>query len=228
MEREYCVYMHTAPNGKRYVGITCCHPRNRRWQNGYGYVENRHFFNAIKKYGWDQFSHEILADNLTGEEAGQLEAEYIKYYNTTDKNLGYNLMPGGTVGFHLPEEHKQKISAANSGKGNGMYGYRYSEEERRLMSERSVWRGKKHTEESRQKMRDSMAKRYESGWKPLSGREHPGVRAVEQYDIDGRHIASYYSAADASKKTGTQRSGICNCAKGKKKTAGGYMWRYAE
>ena len=78
MKREYCVYMHITPNGKRYIGQTCCEP-NRRWQNGYGYV-GQIFFCAIKKYGWNNIQHIILADNLTSDEADSIEQEYIKKF----------------------------------------------------------------------------------------------------------------------------------------------------
>lgn len=42
----YTVYMHTTPNGKRYIGITA-QTVERRWQNGYGYAYggNDYFFN---------------------------------------------------------------------------------------------------------------------------------------------------------------------------------------
>lgn len=54
-------------------------------------------------------------------------------------------------------------------------------------------------------------------------------RAVTQYTLDGVPIASYRSIMEASKKTGVYYSAIREvCIKGKSKTAGGYVWRYAE
>ena len=226
MKREYCVYMHTAPNGKRYIGITCCQPRNRRWQNGYGYVTQPRFYNAIKKYGWDNFEHTILEDDLTAEEAGEKEQEYISQYQTTDKKYGYNIKVGGEVGYHLTEEHKEKISRANAGENNGMFGHHYTDEERKEMSESSVWRGRKHTAETRKKISEYLKAHPETftHW----GKEHPLAKAIMQYDKDGNFVARYDTAVEASQKTGVARSGICCCAKGKAKTAGGYMWRYQE
>lgn len=226
MKREYCVYMHTAPNGKRYIGITCCQPRNRRWQNGYGYVTQPRFYNAIKKYGWDNFEHTILEDSLTAEEAGEKEQKYISQYQTTDKKYGYNIKVGGEVGYHLTEEHKEKISRANAGENNGMFGHRYTDEERKKMSESSVWRGRKHTAETRKKISEYLKAHPETftHW----GKEHPLAKAIMQYDKDGNFVARYDTAVEASQKTGVARSGICCCAKGKAKTAGGYMWRYQE
>ena len=60
-------------NDKKYIGITS---RNvdLRWQNGLGY-KNTHFGNAIKKYGWENFSVETL---YFGEDYNTKEKEYIK------------------------------------------------------------------------------------------------------------------------------------------------------
>ena len=64
----YTVYKHTTPSGKIYIGITSNDPKYR-WKNGYGYMNNKYFFNAIKKYGWNNISHEILFTGLSEEEA---------------------------------------------------------------------------------------------------------------------------------------------------------------
>lgn len=48
--KEFIIYKHTTPSNKVYIGITSQTKINRRWQNGYGYRSNKHFFNAILKY----------------------------------------------------------------------------------------------------------------------------------------------------------------------------------
>ena len=80
----YIVYMHTCPNGKKYIGITSQSPE-RRWQKGKGYAygSNPYFYNAIEKYGWDNIEHTILFRNLTKEEAEQKEIELIKEHKTS-------------------------------------------------------------------------------------------------------------------------------------------------
>lgn len=60
----YVVYKHTTPSGKVYVGITGQKPA-RRWQNGYGYKDNEHFYRAIRKYGWENIKHEIVCAGLS-------------------------------------------------------------------------------------------------------------------------------------------------------------------
>lgn len=101
MEGSYCVYMHESPNCKKYIGITRQKPE-RRWQNGFGYVNNKYFYRAIEKYGWENFKHIIIKDNLSKENAEKLEIELIKKYESNNPNNGYNILDGGKCsGFYL-------------------------------------------------------------------------------------------------------------------------------
>lgn len=227
MNNDYCVYMHTFPNGKRYIGITCNTPQ-RRWQKGYGYARQKLIYNAICKYGWDNIVHEVIAEGLSLEDANSMEQKLIAKYKTTNKQYGYNIEVGGKACGHLTDEHKNKISIANSGANNGQYGRRYTEEERRQMSINSVWRGRKHSLESRKKMSEYAKAHPEI--KSHKGKNHPMAKAVLQFDLNGNFIQRFETAAEASAKTGTTRSGICSCCKfrPKNKTAGGYVWRYAD
>lgn len=109
-ERKYCVYVHTNKiNGKKYVGVTSLKPEDR-WRNGNGYVRNKHFYRAIKKYGWNEgFIHEIIAENLSEENAYQMEIELIAQYNCMNPN-GYNATSGGEIGKEYSEEARKKMS----------------------------------------------------------------------------------------------------------------------
>lgn len=106
----YYVYMHIAPNNKKYIGITKQNPKSR-WKNGYGYASSPHFYNAILKYGWDNIEHIILASNLSLENASEMEKELIAKYNLTNRENGYNECSGGegTNGYHHTEEFKEKL-----------------------------------------------------------------------------------------------------------------------
>lgn len=82
----WSVYIHITPSNKYYVGITSKEPCER-WRNGFGYYSQKYFYNAIQKYGWDNIYHEIVASNLTKEEANNFEKLliqkriWIQYYN---------------------------------------------------------------------------------------------------------------------------------------------------
>ena len=74
----YTVYQHKNKiNGKVYIGITKQAPEER-WNNGKKYKSSPHFYAAIQKYGWDNFEHNILFQNLTKEEACQKEQKLIQ------------------------------------------------------------------------------------------------------------------------------------------------------
>lgn len=109
-----------------------------RWKNGKGY-RSMHFEKAIHKYGWDNFSHEVVADGLTRSEACQLEKQLISEHNATDPQYGYNCALGGDGGGmynkHHTTETKDKIRAARIRDG-------FSEEHKAHISESK--RGAKH------------------------------------------------------------------------------------
>lgn len=109
----YTVYMHTAPNGKMYVGITGQKPE-KRWRNGNGYNKNKYFYRAIQKYGWNNFKHEIICTGLdTAEQAGRVETTFIKGLGLTNPDKGYNHSTGGEsghAGIHPSAETRRKIS----------------------------------------------------------------------------------------------------------------------
>ena len=107
----YIVYMHTCPNGKKYIGITSQTPE-RRWQKGKGYAygSNPYFYNAIEKYGWDNIEHTILFRNLTKDEAEEKEIELIKEHKTSQREYGYNIDLGGSSCGKHSEEYKIRMS----------------------------------------------------------------------------------------------------------------------
>lgn len=129
--KTYTIYMHKNKiNGKVYIGQTSQRPQ-KRWDNGNGYKTSSKFYNAIVKYGWDNFEHIILYTDLTLDEANQKEQELIKQYRSCEDKFGYNITSGGH-NFTHSEETKRKISISNS---IALRGKKWSESQRKLMSE---------------------------------------------------------------------------------------------
>lgn len=113
MKNNYIVYMHTLRvDGRKYIGITCQKP-TERWKNGFGYRKNSYFFNAIKKYGWDNFKHDIVFSGLSKEQACNKEVALIKLFRTAEHSYGFNLTLGGEH-FESTEETKYKLSVINT------------------------------------------------------------------------------------------------------------------
>ena len=243
---NYTVYRHVAPNGKMYVGITGRKPY-KRWKGGYGYQHNDYFFHAIQKYGWDNFRHDILLTGLTAEQASLAERLFIGYWKTNDVNHGYNFESGGLTlcehsdiskqkmsisrkGVKFSEEHKKKISEAQSGCRNHNYGKTTPEDVKKKISEstkgeRNHFYGKHHTEETKRKI--SQAKQNISDETRRKMSERRPKKRVVQIDKNQNIIVNIFeSMHEAERVTGIRNDHICECCRGKGKTAGGYKWKY--
>ena len=106
-EKTWCVYVHISPSIKYYVGITS-QRLERRWRKGVGYLHNKYFTRTINKYGWDNFQHEVIASNLTEEEARNFEQILISKLQSNNPQYGYNITSGGECELHS-EETKQLL-----------------------------------------------------------------------------------------------------------------------
>lgn len=122
-QNDYSVYMHTFPDGKKYIGATCRDPK-KRWANGRGYTDNHEMDEAIKEVGWDNIQHDILGSNMSKESAMAEERRLIKENNTTNPEYGFNHHPGGTGsnrGIICSDESRDKRRAAMTGRFSGVY-----------------------------------------------------------------------------------------------------------
>ena len=110
---DWLVYCHRNKlNGKCYVGVTGQLPE-QRWRNGKGYVGSTKFWNAIKKYGWDGFEHEILESHLDFQRACDLERFWIRELDSVEN--GYNSQYGGMDYCRHSAETRRKISESHLG-----------------------------------------------------------------------------------------------------------------
>ena len=92
----YNIYFHKNKiNNKYYIGITSQKPERRWGKNGENYKLQPKFYNAIKKYGWNNFEHKVLFTNIPKDQAETLEKELIQKYNSIDN--GYNCGIGGGI-----------------------------------------------------------------------------------------------------------------------------------
>lgn len=197
----YTIYCHTnKSNGKKYVGVTS-QPIKKRWNNGEGYQHSTYFYNAIKKYGWDNFEHEILCENLPKETAEKLEKDYIALFKTTDSKYGYNIESGGNSLKTLSETTKQKISIAN--KGRKMLPHQ-------VEKMASYKRGKHLTTEHRLKIARGHSKFY-----------------IVQCDENEHIVCKYRTMTEASSKTGLSKSAIYRNINHQtnKKLLNGFIWK---
>lgn len=187
-KKKYIVYCHTNKiNGKKYIGITCQTVTERWGRHGEKYKSNK-FSGAIKKYGWENFRHEILFTGLTAQEAKEIEKELIEKYNTFGKN-GYNATKGG----------------------DGVEGYKFSEEARKQMSDSAKNRTDSRVKSSEYKKMRSIeckAKQQTISTKP----------AVKVIDADGN---IYDNILQASETLGINYHTLWNQIRGRRKNRSG-------
>ena len=111
-------------NKKMYIGTTSRNP-NKRWENGKGY-RNQSFGNDIKEFGWSNFEHIVLIENLDEDAAYEIEKFLIDKYKTNQKEFGYNVSAGGKGCSYTPSIiTKEKISKSLKNR-NGKCVYQYS------------------------------------------------------------------------------------------------------
>lgn len=219
---NYSVYQHiNLINGKRYIGITKNKVEYRYGHNGINYASSPYFYNSIKKYGWDNFSHEILFENLSKEEACNIEKQLIKEYNTQDKKYGYNVLEGGTAPI-LPEEICNKISNALKGNKNGL-GKPCSEEKKKKISQSQ--KGRKLSEEHKKKL--SLAKKGKKG-NPCSEETKKKISDshFKKQVLCVELNKVFPSIQECARQLKLHATFICKCCKGKLKTTGGFHFKY--
>lgn len=214
----FTVYCHINKiNGKKYVGITKQNPEIR-WHSGNGYNNSEYFWRAIKKYGWGNFEHKILYENLTKEEAERVEIQLIAEWKTTDRAYGYNIANGGNHIGSVSEETKKKISNGHKGIATELH---RTEKTKKKISK--GLKGIKRSNETKKKMSDFAKSR---GMSELTRQRF--IEANEKRKIPVICITTgieYESASEAARQTGLCKSTILRQCAGKTKKK---EWRYGK
>lgn len=218
----YTVYKHTNKfNNKVCIGITSQIPERRWGKNGSGYTSSPYFYSAIQKYGWDNFEHSILYTNLIKEEACQKEQELIQYFNTTNREYGYNSTSGGEI-FTMNQETREKISKALQGNKNGL-GHPCSEEKKEKIRQAQL--GRVFSKEHKQKLSEAAKKRHvpcSEEKKEKLKESYPNKRKVYCEELD----IVFPSVQECARQIGAEATNVTKLCKGRGKTLKGYHLRY--
>src|SRR5688572_4474169 len=229
--RKSFVYLTTnLVNGKIYIGQ---HNGSKSWYYGSG----KAFYNAFRKYGKENFRREILVDNIENQALlDDLEIHYIRLYNSTNKDIGYNIHPGGRGGT-ISNDTKEKIRKALTGRKrpqgvveklkNRDLSYLRTKEVREKVANKL--RGVPRSEEVKRKSSEKM-----KGRKPteycLKRKVEVQEKKVNQYDLNGNFIKTWQSATIAAKEIKVSQGKISSCCRQNNInfTAFGYQWRFYE
>lgn len=189
-------------NGKVYIGQTIQNFK-RRYRNGIIDTHNEYLKKSIEKYGVENF--EIIEKYdiaFSKQELDIKEIMYIKLYNSTNPKYGYNFREGGSNGI-FNDETRKKMSEANKGKNNPMYGKygennpnygrHHSEETRKKISEAqkgkpSKRKGTKLSEETKRKVSENNAwkgKKRPEHSEEMKGIKNKNAKMYKVIDING-------------------------------------------
>lgn len=213
---EYCVYKHTFPNKKVYIGITAQNPI-KRWANGFGYKKQPYIYNAICKYGWNNIIHEILYSGLSKECAEKTEIELITVYKSNRREYGYNVANGGNTIGSVSDETRKKISSSLKG----------------IPKERSPFKGKKHRPESKIKL----SNKRKGKLNPMYGRQLSDETKTKMRSshINGALCKSikcletgeiFVSASDVARKMNLSQGNVSSVARGEREHTKGFHFMY--
>lgn len=203
------IYKWTSPTGKNYIGQSVDLERRKKefTINPFTYsytAENSAIDKARRKYNdFNKWNYSVLKIT-TKEELDKWEIYYIKEYNSTDSKYGYNATTGGKGIRNYKGIYKKRQRRSYKGSNNPNYGKHHTQEVRQKLS--SIHTGKKLSLETKIKL----------------------SKPINQYTKDGIFIKTWYSAAEVQRCLLIDKSSICRVCKNKKKTAGGFIWKYTD
>lgn len=197
-------------NGKMYIGQTISTLKHRMQQHLWFSKKPKplsYFHCAIKKYGRNNFSWEIICVCKDMFELNKLEIYYIDFYNSFGEN-GYNLNNGGTNAL-LSEKHKKKISEAWSEE-------RKEKKSKAMNGEKNHNWGKKASEETKKKLSKAMSGNKHPKWGTHHSEETK--KKLSEANKGSRHyLWGKHPAEKTKKKMSLARKGIKLSEETKKK-----------
>ena len=146
MSSIYSIYKATNTiNKKVYIGFDSDWPDRKSDHKRQSKKDNNiKLYNAIKKYGWDNFEWEVLYQSLDGEHCLKVMENYFivqhRSYIGFEDCWGYNMTLGGegTLGRKHSKETLEKIIEAAKGRYDGennpMYNKKHKPESKMKMS----------------------------------------------------------------------------------------------
>ena len=203
--KNYVVYKITNNiNGKIYIGMT--NDVKRRWRcEGIEYRpplksdHHRPFWNAIQKYGWDNFTKEIMISGLTKEDAFEKEMQMIKEFDSTNKKIGYNLSSGGNGGVVYKVHPRGMLGKTHTLENKNKHRLFMSDKRNNPMyNGKTIWgvthphpkgmKGKKHSEEIKKQISETLKKNSSNKKKVEMSLPNGDVKVFESLTECSNHL----------------------------------------
>ena len=225
--RKYCVYKHTLPDGRYYIGAT--YRGTKRWgKDGCHYKSSKLFFPLIQQLGWDNIQHEILFSDLSSEEARKKERELI--LDAQQKGVSLNIKRGGYNAIYK-EQMPEIVALRELGLSYTEIGKMYNIPADAAMA---IFKKKWYLNYYSEKefatkvtlfMSENKGKYVRRDGLSPNHRGHLAKRIIKK-DLDNNVIGRYESITVAASENNVLRSSIANNLKGLSKLCGGYKYEY--
>lgn len=223
-------------NNKIYIGQT----KNikNRWSRHksdakLGKKYNSHLYEAMRKYGTNNFICEIIVQTQNIEDIDALEVICIQQYNSLNRTIGYNISAGGQTNKLVSAETREKLSKSLKGRISPMKGKNLSQETKDLLSLANkgntyrlgvkvtdktkqllsnINKGKKISEDTLKKMSQSMIGKNAGDKNGMFGQKSIHAKLTQNQAIKIRHeyAVGDISMIDLSKKYNVSKKTIFN------------------
>lgn len=171
------------------------------------------FQEAICTYGPDAFIWESIDTAITSNELANKESYYVLQYHAKDK--GYNSDRGGGI--------KKNVYQYDIDNGNLLFTYPDLESAGNAVSAHKTSISKACLGDVKNCKGFFWSYFLRINFKP---EEDERIKKVFQFALDGVYMSYFNSVAEASNKTGINRSSIAKCCRGEYKYAGDFYWKY--
>lgn len=235
--RKYLIYLYQFENGKIYIGQTYVGSARLSRINEY---RGQKVYEVLKLKTHQTI---ILENNLSKEEADEKEIYYIKKYNATNPEIGYNIALGGHKGCELTKEQLEKARQNGLSGSNPLMTDQYTSDGEFI----KTWPSRSDIDRFYGWKRGTVSKAFKQknpqytvkGFvfkdhqepAPQTIEVHKNIyitTPVEQYDANYKLIAKFPSMSIAHQITGISVSSISSVLNNRIKTAGGFFWKKAK
>ena len=197
-------------NRKIYIGKTT-RTIKERWKEHLKKInyEKNKFYNALNKYGIDNFIIEEIEecdDDILNEQ----EIYWINFYNSYEN--GYNSTGGGDGGIKITSTKVKQIIE--------LYQLGYCIRDICIILDSSIETVSFYLKQEL-KLTDEEIKN--NGYKIRGKKQN---KSVVQLSLNGIEINTFASMTEAQEKTGIWRNHIGDVCNGKRQTTGGFKWKF--
>lgn len=220
----YCI--ENLSTNKKYIGQSV--NISERWKKhiselNNGLHHNDYLQKAWNKYGIENFKFYVL-EYCSIDKLNEKEIYYIDYYDTLNRDKGYNLKSGGQDhnSYSTESRHKMSDSVKKSYLNSNLKSIRSSDAinqwknpkiKEKITGKNNGMYGRHHTEEAKKKIAESKI------GKPSSRRNTTPVFCIELNK-------EFKDAAEAAKELSLDSSAILKVCRKQRKTCGGYTWEF--